>query len=235
MPFPVIAGAALGGLAMYFFDPDRGRRRRALVRDKAASVEHGVCDFVNAGTRDLVSRAKALAGQTRSKFTRDKHDDDKLAERIRARIGRHTLHPGAIEVSTANGVATLSGSILAHEHAEFLEAAGNVRGVKDVVDRLNVFETASGISELQGGRDPREGRSMRSQTWSPGLQLVAGSAAALALLRYSSTARALLGLGAAASLLAHLASDGPAGKTRHPNRSADTNQDKETAAPEEMF
>lgn len=29
------AGAGIGALGMYLFDPDRGKRRRTLVRDKA--------------------------------------------------------------------------------------------------------------------------------------------------------------------------------------------------------
>lgn len=44
----LLIGAAVGGAAMYFFDPDRGRRRRALLRDqalKAAGNARGMTTF----------------------------------------------------------------------------------------------------------------------------------------------------------------------------------------------
>ena len=34
----ILGSVAIGAVAMYAFDPDKGRRRRALVRDKAYSL-----------------------------------------------------------------------------------------------------------------------------------------------------------------------------------------------------
>ncbi len=34
----LLGGAALGAAAMYVFDPDKGKRRRALVRDKTRGL-----------------------------------------------------------------------------------------------------------------------------------------------------------------------------------------------------
>ena len=35
----ILVGAAVGTAAMYLFDPDQGRRRRALIRDKAVRAQ----------------------------------------------------------------------------------------------------------------------------------------------------------------------------------------------------
>lgn len=201
---PLLFGAALGGAAMYFFDPDRGRRRRALVRDKAASASSCVTGFVEAGTRDLKHRGSVMTGRMRSLLIKRKPGDDVLVERVRSSMGHHVAHPGAIDVSALAGQVTLTGSILAHEHDDLVESVSQVSGVKDILDRLAIYETAEGISELQGGREPRQRSGALPQTWKPGTQLVAGTAAALFLLRWSSKLRGLLYLAAAAAALARV-------------------------------
>ena len=56
-----LAGIGAGAAVMYFMDPDRGRRRRALVRDKAVSAGHAFTDTVNARTKDLANRGYGMA------------------------------------------------------------------------------------------------------------------------------------------------------------------------------
>jgi osmotically-inducible protein OsmY len=201
---PLLLGAALGGAAMYFFDPDRGRRRRALVRDKTVSASTCVSSFVDAGTRDLKSRGTAVTGRLRSLVGKRKATDDVLIARVRSKMGHHVIHPGAIDVYASEGKVTLNGSILAHEHEELLEGLRQVPGVTDIVDQLAVYETAEGISELQGGRKRPQPGTLSPKTWAPGTQLLAGAAAALFLLRHSSKLRGLLYLAAGAAALARL-------------------------------
>jgi len=166
---------------MYFFDPDKGRRRRALVRDQAVKTQNDLQNFIDQGTRDLKNRGTAATGRlrsrTRSLFTRGKANDDVLSERVRAKMGRYVAHPGGIEVESAGGLVTLSGSILSHEHADLIQGISQVPGVRDVVDRLSVYETARGISELQGGRERSAERAdLLQDNWAPGTRLITGAA-----------------------------------------------------------
>ena len=171
-------GAAIGGAAMYFFDPDRGRRRRALVRDQAVRAQSNVRDMVDAGTRDLKNRGTVMLGRTRSLVTRRKPTDSVLAERVRSKMGRYAAHPGAIEVTAVDGEVTLKGSLFAHEHADLLDAVQGIAGVKHVRDELSIYETAQGISELQGQpRRRSQGSEFMDENWAAGPRLLAGAGA----------------------------------------------------------
>lgn len=178
-----VNGLLFGAAAMYLFDPDRGRRRRALVRDQFIKAACNVRDVFDAASRDFVNRGAGFVGETRSLLNRDAPIDDVLVERVRAKVGRYTQHPGAIEVGATAGEVTLTGSILQDEHKGVLDAVRSVRGVKNVVDRLTVYQTAEGVSELQGGK-PRRGElpELLQGNWSPSTRIVTGATgAALAL------------------------------------------------------
>lgn len=76
---------------------------------------------------------------------------DRLVQRVRARIGHVASHPRSIQVSASGGRVTLSGRVLAAEHADLVAAARHVRGVREVNDALVVYVDAQDVPELQGG------------------------------------------------------------------------------------
>jgi uncharacterized membrane protein len=198
----LLIGGAIGAAAMYLLDPDRGPRRRALLRDQAVKATTNVRDVMGAGARDLANRGSAIPGRVRSLFRRHRDTDDVLVERVRSKMGRYVGHPGAIDVTASGGHVTLSGSVLAYEHDELLEAVRGVAGVTDIVDRLAVHKTAEGISELQGGRRRRGALpELMQENWSPGIRIVTGTAGTtLALLALRGGIPGLL-LGAAGALI----------------------------------
>lgn len=66
----ILRGAALGALAMFLLDPDKGRRRRALAGDKMYSAAVKARKRINAKSRDLSNRAKGLQAEIDHLFTR---------------------------------------------------------------------------------------------------------------------------------------------------------------------
>ena len=58
-------GAGVGALIMFIFDPDNGRRRRALARDKVVHYGHEAVDAVEGAARDLRNRAQGIAAEAR--------------------------------------------------------------------------------------------------------------------------------------------------------------------------
>lgn len=57
----VLAGMGIGAGLMYMLDPDAGRRRRALARDKISSMAQQACDAAGVVGRDMKNRAQGVA------------------------------------------------------------------------------------------------------------------------------------------------------------------------------
>jgi hypothetical protein len=178
------SGAALGAGVMFLLDPDRGGRRRALVRDKAVRMTNKAGDTLSATARDMSNRATGVACRTRSLWRSEEADDDVIVSRVRASLGRVASHPGSIEVISQFGRVTLSGPILAHEVAGVLARVAGVRGVASVDNQLDVHESPDNVPGLQGGSVP--GACRVWSNWSPTARILAGTAAA-ALATYAVT------------------------------------------------
>jgi uncharacterized membrane protein len=173
----LLGGIGLGMGLMYMLDPDRGRRRRALLRDKLVHANHVLNNAASTTARDLGHRASGLWAEGQHLFEREEVAADVLTARVRAHLGRVVSHPHAVQVSVEDGRVTLRGPVLADEVDELLCCVAKVRGVNEVENLLTVHQTPDGVSGLQGGR-PRPGSSfaLMQSNWSPTIRLFAGVA-----------------------------------------------------------
>lgn len=197
-----LGGLAVGAGLMYLLDPRRGASRRARVGAKATHAVRATEALVEAGTRDLEKRARGALAAARSRLRRDDADDEIVAERVRARLGRLTSHAHAIHVAVRGGEVELSGPVLSPEWQAVTAGVKRVRGVRRVVDHLVAHASPEGISALQGGR-PRPATPPLAR-WTPGPRLLAGGAGVWLLVRGVSGG-GLLGLPTAIAGLALLA------------------------------
>ena len=112
---------AIGALAAYFFDPDNGRRRRALVRD----------------------RFQGFLPQVEEE-PKPQPDDVTLARKVETEIFREADVPkGQIDVNAENGVVVLRGEVGKPELIRDLEEkTRNVQGVREVENLLSAPKTA---------------------------------------------------------------------------------------------
>ncbi|MGH7564428.1 MAG: SRPBCC family protein, partial [Gemmatimonadota bacterium] len=172
-----LGGLGLGAGLMYLLDPDRGRRRRALVRDRLSSRAGESETFLGKTGRDFSNRAQGFLARARSRVVPEGHvADDVLAERVRSKMGRHVSHPGAIEITARWGRVILRGPILAHEFEDLLSAVASVRGVRDIDDRLEVHRDPGDVPGLQGApRRSGETAEFRQENWSPAARFAAGT------------------------------------------------------------
>jgi uncharacterized membrane protein len=183
----IFASFAAGAAFMYFFDPDRGRRRRHLTQDKLGRWSRESRDFARIGMTDLQQRARGLRSEAGARLWSRSVPDEILVERVRSVMGHHCSHPRAISVGVDSGNVVLSGAVLAREVDGLLAAVSRVPGVRRVVNDLQAHADASDVPELQGGRAPRAG----SDRWQPGTRLLAVVGGG-GLLGYSLVRRSLL-------------------------------------------
>ncbi len=200
----MLTGLGLGAGLMYLFDPIQGRRRRSLLRDQITHTMNAAETYLDKASRDLNNRVRGLSYEVGALASQDVPSDQKLADRVRSKMGRHVSHPGAIEVSVNQGRVIVSGQVLAGEVQGLLSAIQSVRGVEEVENRLETHNSAQNISALQGGTPPRgETPRILRGNLPPGVQLALGTAG-LGWVGYMIVRRAPLTflLGAAGAALA---------------------------------
>ena len=145
-PWAVTAGALLGALAVYLFDPQRGKSRRALlVQWTSARVREGVRSLNQLG-RYSSSTAAALPQRMislNSAQRRPTPDDLTLRDRVETEVFRDPEMPkGEINFDVNNGIVTIRGSVdNAFRIATIEKAVFKVPGVSGVENLLHVAGT----------------------------------------------------------------------------------------------
>jgi osmotically-inducible protein OsmY len=174
----LLSGVAIGAALALAFDPDQGRRRRALIRDKMIRGTHVSGEAFDATVRDMGNRARGLVAATRNRFAGDEIDDRRLIERVRAKLGRVCSHPHAVDVDVMDGEVTLRGPVMAEEVRDLLNAAASVRGVHSVINELEPHDSAEGVPSLQGqGQVAGSGFDRLRPNWAPATRALVGAAA----------------------------------------------------------
>jgi uncharacterized membrane protein len=189
----LITALAAGAIATYFLDSYQGRRRRAVARDVISNRLRRLNDARRVAALDARNRLQGALGKLRERMAPEREvADDVLAARVRSRLGRAVSHPGALEVRADSGVVILQGPILQSEVAAAKRAATTTRGVRHVVDELQVHEQAGGVPALQGGT-PRGARGFNGggldvpdiaqSHWAPSTRFLVGAGGATLALR----------------------------------------------------
>jgi hypothetical protein len=174
----LLSGMAIGAALTLAFDPDRGARRRALLRDKVVRGSRRTADAADATLRDVQNRARGIAAATRGRLHGEEVDDARLLERVRAKLGRVCSHPHAIDVETRDGEVTLRGPILAEEVKGVMAMTGSVRGVETVINDLEPHDTSEGVPSLQGsGRRAGPSLDLFQSNWAPATRALVSVAA----------------------------------------------------------
>ena len=165
----VMAALASTAAATYLLDPVSGRRRRAIARDKILS---GMRQAERAGLAtaiDLAHRTRGLTAELRARVVPAQIDDEVLAERVKAKLGRVLAHPGCVAVGASAGTVTLKGPVLAEEAERVRSAVRRVTGVLGVEDQLQEHAEAGDVPELQG-----PARVRAEEDWSPATRTLVG-------------------------------------------------------------
>jgi len=143
----LMLAAGVGAGLMYFFDPNRGRARRAMARDKAVKIYHEGVEETERVIEDLENRATGLAHEAEALLhSTEPVDDETLVARIRAKLGRLVSRPHRVGVTAVKGHVTLAGQVRPNESDSLVLAVRAMAGVKEVENRLEVVVPASADS-----------------------------------------------------------------------------------------
>ena len=213
-PANLLTGMVLGAGAMYLLDPDRGTRRRSLLRDQSVHAGHKLRDGLSATARDARNRVYGTAAELRSRFREDASDDEVVHERVRSGIGRVVSHPSAIQVVVEQARVTLRGDILADEIDALIKRVQGLRGVKEVQNELKPHATADDVPALRGAGRVQRGSDVWEENWSPTARVLAGAiggALAFEGIRSKGLVKDALGI-LGLALLSRAATNLPAGR-----------------------
>jgi osmotically-inducible protein OsmY len=135
------AAGAAGLAAGYLLDPDSGKRRRHVMRDRALAL-------MRRGARTTRRQAEYRAGQVEGRVEAAKSkagpekpaaNDQALAERVKSEIFQPADAPkGSVNVNVEHGVVYLRGEVNRPEQIrQLIEQAGSVDGVAGVENLLH--------------------------------------------------------------------------------------------------
>ena len=129
--------AAVGALLAYFYDPQNGKRRRNMTRDRVAAFGRR-----SAAQTQAVSQTAYAAKQKVTHLQEEpkpQPDDVTLTRKVETEIFRDPEVPkGQINVNAVDGVVELRGEVKRPEMVKDLEKqARKVQGVRDVNNLLH--------------------------------------------------------------------------------------------------
>jgi hypothetical protein len=148
------AAIAVGVVLMYALDPDRGRRRRAQMRDASRHLVRSSIRLAEKRIDDVSNRFQGWTARHQT-VTRPA-DDAVLVSRVRTMLGHVTAHPHALHVTAKCGIVELDGPILAGDAEQVLARTRRVPGVGRVIDHLD--RRASADTPLLRGARRRSSR-----------------------------------------------------------------------------
>lgn len=134
----VAGGVGIGMSLMYVLDPERGRRRRAMLRDRTTHALRTTRVTLGKKAQYMSNRLRGLAAEAQTALRREAVSDEVLEQRVRAQLGRAVSKPCDVEVLATEGCVTLRGVARAVEVERLLRRVSRVRGVRSVESQLNV-------------------------------------------------------------------------------------------------
>jgi gas vesicle protein len=135
-------GCCLCGVAaMYLFDPQRGRGRRAKLIDQTSSFVRRTGRSMRASGTDLANRMRGVMHEGRKQVGSAMQSSSELAQRIRGEISRCCSNPNDINfMADREGAVTLTGPIDKVEADWLLAAITRIPGVCQIINGMKTRE-----------------------------------------------------------------------------------------------
>ncbi len=134
----------------FFFDPQSGRRRRNMTRDRVLAFFRRSTRKAERAGRGVVAEAHGVAQKVQHRREEPKEFDDvTLARKVETELFRDAEVPkGQININADNGVVVLRGEVGTAEMIDDLvEKARSVQGVRDVENLLHLPDAEARMAE----------------------------------------------------------------------------------------
>lgn len=136
----LLKGLGVGLAVAYFFDPDNGKRRRNVARDRALSL-------FRTGAQRTARLGRYAASQTYGAVQKVRHagpdgpppNDATLARKVESEVLGNSPLKGSVSVNAEDGIVVLRGQVEQPDDINELEE--KVRGVSGVRDVRNLLHT----------------------------------------------------------------------------------------------
>ena len=157
-----LSSSMFGALAMFFFDRERGRRRRNMLRDRLAArfrrVGRGLKHFWRGAAAETYGVSHRIVHFVPR--TTDVADDETLRQRVESQLFRDRHVPkGHLNINCEHGTVILRGEVdRVAEVAELEERVRRIPGVRGVQNLLHPHGTPAPNKERS-----LEVRSQRSE------------------------------------------------------------------------
>ena len=146
----LLFAGALGAALAYFLDPDRGKRRRNIARDRLMGMARRTADQVERKVEYAASTAQGISQKISNQNGQDKFDlnDETLAQKVESEIFRDPNIPkGKININAENGVVVLRGELDRPDQINALEdKVRSIPGVAGVENLLHLPNTQAPMS-----------------------------------------------------------------------------------------
>lgn len=144
---PAAAGAAVGAVAEYLLDPERGRSRRAQLRQRsAAAVRHSARRLRRTAGRNVNYLRGHVRGAAHHVATMRGAavDDRTLVDKVRSEVlGDPRFHRCPVNIDAVYGVVTLRGQLDDDVTRDLVAAIGKVHGVVRIENLLHTPHTTT--------------------------------------------------------------------------------------------
>lgn len=135
------AAGAAGLAAGYFLDPDSGRRRRHIARDRTLGLIRRGADRTRREAEYRAGQVEGKVEAAKSKAAPEKPapNDQALAERVKSEIFQPADAPkGSVNVNVEHGVVYLRGEVKRPEEIKkLIDEASRIDGVRGVENLLH--------------------------------------------------------------------------------------------------
>jgi BON domain len=131
--------AAMGAGVAYVFDPARGRRRRAEIRDRSGAMVRRELRVVERQAHYGRGRAEGLIHRLRQPIPHVPDDDLTLVDKVRSEALGRIVNGPHLTIDACRRVVTLRGQVDSRDVAFAIESeVRSVPGVDNVVNLLHV-------------------------------------------------------------------------------------------------